>query len=254
MNEERMKLSESKLRVLNRDVIKYIAMLVMFLNHFSHIFLESGTLLKEICEDVGYFTAITMCYFLVEGYEYTRSKKKYAIRLLIFAIISQIPFQLAFNFGMLNMLFTLFFCFLILVAMEKIQNKVLQTIVITLLVIVTGFCDWPFLAGIFTVLFANYKDSRNKTIISYVLAFVLFGAFNTLNYVYMPGFSTAEAILHGTISAIPILVSGFVIMYMYNGKRAEKGRNFSKWFFYAFYPGHLLLLWLASYLITAFVD
>lgn len=244
MNEERMELKESKLRVLNRDVIKYIAMLVMFLNHFSHIFLESGTLLKEICEDVGYFTAITMCYFLVEGYEYTRSKKKYAIRLLIFAIISQIPFQLAFQFGNLNMLFTLFFCFLILVAMEKIQNKVLQTIVVVLLVFVTVFCDWALMAAIFTILFANYKDSRKKMTISYVFAFILFGAFNTMNYLYVPGLSTAEAILHGAISAVPILVSGFVIMNMYNGKRAEKGRNFSKWFFYAFYPGHLLVLWL----------
>ncbi|MBO5209554.1 MAG: conjugal transfer protein TraX [Lachnospiraceae bacterium] len=239
-----MELKESKLRVLNRDVIKYIAMLVMFLNHFSHIFLESGTLLKEICEDVGYFTAITMCYFLVEGYEYTRSKKKYAIRLLIFAIISQIPFQLAFQFGNLNMLFTLFFCFLILVAMEKIQNKVLQTIVVVLLVFVTVFCDWALMAAIFTILFANYKDSRKKMTISYVFAFILFGAFNTMNYLYVPGLSTAEAILHGAISAVPILVSGFVIMNMYNGKRAEKGRNFSKWFFYAFYPGHLLVLWL----------
>ena len=244
MNEERMELKESKLRVLNRDVIKYIAMLVMFLNHFSHIFLESGTLLKEICEDVGYFTAITMCYFLVEGYEYTRSKKKYAIRLLIFAIISQIPFQLAFQFGNLNMLFTLFFCFLILVAMEKIQNKVLQTIVVVLLVFVTVFCDWALMAAIFTILFANYKDSRKNMTISYVFAFILFGAFNTMNYLYVPGLSTAEAILHGAISAVPILVSGFVIMNMYNGKRAEKGRNFSKWFFYAFYPGHLLVLWL----------
>lgn len=244
MSEERMELQESKLRVLNRDVIKYVAMLVMFLNHFSHIFLEGGTLLKEVCEDVGYFTAITMCYFLVEGYEYTRSKKKYGIRLLVFAIISQIPFQLAFQFGNFNMLFTLFFCFLILVAMEKIQNKALQTIVIILLVFVTAFCDWPFLAAIFTVLFANYKDSRKKMTISYVFAFILFAVFNTMNYVYVPDYTTAQAILHGAISGLPILVSGFVIMYMYNGKRAEWGRNFSKWFFYAFYPGHLLLLWL----------
>ena len=244
MNEERMELSESKIRVLNRDVIKYIAMLTMFLNHFSHVFLERGTLLQEICEDLGYFTAITMCYFLVEGYEYTRSKKKYAIRLLLFAIISQIPFQLAFDFGNFNMLFTLFFCFLILVAMEKIQNKVLQTIVVVLLVLVTAFCDWPFMAAVFTILFANNKDSHKKMIVSYIFAFVFFTFFNTTNYIFRPELSTAEAILHGAISAIPLLVSGFVILFMYNGKRAEWGRNFSKWFFYAFYPGHLLVLWL----------
>lgn len=75
--------------------------------------------------DVGYFTAITMCYFLVEGYGYTRSKEKYGKRLLLFALISEIPFCLAFteegtiSFVSMNMLFTLFLCFLILYAMEK---------------------------------------------------------------------------------------------------------------------------------------
>ncbi|MDD6811233.1 MAG: TraX family protein [Lachnospiraceae bacterium] len=237
-----MELKESNLRVLNRDVIKYIAMLVMFLNHFSHMFLENGTVLHEICEDVGYFTAITMCYFLVEGYEYTRSKKKYAIRLLLFAIISQIPFMIAFQYFALNMLFTLFFCFLILVAMEQIQDKALQTVVVILLVFVTAYCNWPLLAAIFTILFANFKDSRKKMMISYAVAFVLFVAFNSTNYLYVPGYSTAEAVLHGVLSAIPLLISGFVILFLYNGKRAERGKNFSKWFFYLFYPAHLTVL------------
>lgn len=42
--------------------------------------------------------------------------------------------------------------------------------------------------------------------------------------------------------AMPILVSGFFILYLYNGKRAAQHRGFYKWFFYAFYPGHLLVL------------
>ena len=52
---------------MNRDEIKYIAMFTMLLNHIANIFLEPGTLLFEIFVDVGYFTAITMCYFLVGG-------------------------------------------------------------------------------------------------------------------------------------------------------------------------------------------
>ena len=52
---------------VNRDTIKYIAIFTMFLNHFANIFLEPGTVLCEIFLDIGYFTAITMCYFLVEG-------------------------------------------------------------------------------------------------------------------------------------------------------------------------------------------
>lgn len=246
-----VQLQESKGQILNRDVIKYAAMLVMLLNHISHIFLESGTLLKEVFEDVGYFTAITMCYFLVEGYEYTHSKTKYGLRLFLFAVLSQIPFQLAFHFGNLNMLFTLFFCFLILVAMEKIHNSMLRMMVVTLLIFVTGFCDWSFLAGIFTVLFADSRHSHKKMMLSYVFSFALFAFFNTLNYVSVPGYTMIQAICHGMISAVPLLISGFVVLYLYNGKRAEWGRTFSKWFFYLFYPGHLLLLWfIKSYLIA----
>lgn len=66
---------DSTRRCLNRDVIKYIAMVTMLLNHIANIFLESGTLLCELFLAVGYFTAPVMVYFLVEGYAYTHSKK-----------------------------------------------------------------------------------------------------------------------------------------------------------------------------------
>ena len=74
-------------RGMNRDTIKYIAMITMLLNHVSFIFLEPGTVLAEILTAVGYFTAPVMCYFLVEGMTYTRSPKKYGQRLLLKSLI-----------------------------------------------------------------------------------------------------------------------------------------------------------------------
>ena len=81
-------------RGLNRDEIKLIAMGTMLLNHIATVFMEPGTFLYELFVDIGYFTAITMCYFLVEGWRYTHSRKRYALRLLLFALLSQIPFSL----------------------------------------------------------------------------------------------------------------------------------------------------------------
>ena len=80
-------------RVLNRDMIKYIAITAMLLNHIANIFLVPGTLWYEVLVDIGYFTAITMCYFLVEGFRYTHSRKQYALRLFGFGVVSQVPFS-----------------------------------------------------------------------------------------------------------------------------------------------------------------
>ena len=111
---------------LNRDQIKGIAMMTMLLNHISQIFMTSGTFWAELFLDVGWFTAITMCYFLVEGYAYTHDKRRYALRLAIFAVISQPACLLAFPdvaLYRLNILFTLLLSFAILVAREQITRK-----------------------------------------------------------------------------------------------------------------------------------
>ena len=142
------------------------------------------------------------------------------------------------------MLFTLFICFLILVANERVPKGIVQDAVITLLVMVTYFSDWSILAAVFTILFMNYKDSRKGMMRSYGVAVVMFVLYNTMNCIYYTEYTKAEAIVHGATSGIPLLVSGFVILNLYNGKRAVTGKNFSKWFFYLFYPGHLLVLWM----------
>ena len=78
---------------LTRDAIKYLAIFTMLLNHIANVLLPENTILWEVFIDIGYFTAITMCYFLVEGFYYTHSRRKYGERLLIFAGISQVPYS-----------------------------------------------------------------------------------------------------------------------------------------------------------------
>jgi len=51
-----------------------------------------------------------------------------------------------------------------------------------------------------------------------------------------------ENLIYTLGSLLGILLAGISIVYLYNGKRMKGGRELSKWFFYVFYPGHLLVL------------
>lgn len=229
---------------LNRDVIKYAAMFAMLLNHMAHVFLQEGSWEYEICVAVGYFTAVTMCYFLVEGYQYTRSKKKYGQRLLLFAVISQVPYQAALGIRQLNMLFTLFFCFLILVCLEYIQDSAERSVCVCLLAAATCICDWGGLAAAFTVLFAQAYGSRRKLLYAYGVDYLLFSLVSAAEYAKK--LSWALAVPRGLLEGVGILVSGVVIIFFYSGKRTGTGGRFSKWFFYVFYPMHLFALWVIN--------
>ncbi len=226
---------------MNRDVIKYIAIVTMTLNHISNIFLDPNTLLGEVFLDIGYFTAITMCYFLVEGYHYTRSRKKYGQRLLVFALISQVPFQLAVGYFALNMLFTLFFCFLILCAKDNIQRSGERIAVIACLTACTLFGDWALLAAVFTLLFEWSRKNKKKVILAYGLAFLFFVIINFLSY-YTTRDATGQAFLRSLAASVGIIASGVIMLCFYNGKKSSRSGKFSKWFFYVYYPAHLALL------------
>lgn len=151
---------------MNRDTIKMLAMATMLVNHIANVFMPAGAPLTNLCLYIGYFAAVTMCYFLVEGYGYTHSKTQYAGRLFGFAVLAQLPYQLVFPehgmAGMLrfNMLFTLLLCFLVLAAQEKIHSGFLRVFCIVLLIFASIFCDWALLAPVFTLLFAWAENSR----------------------------------------------------------------------------------------------
>lgn len=237
--------SGGKLRGLNRDAIKYIAMITMLLNHIAHIFLTRGTLLYEVLEDIGYFTAPVMCYFLAEGYVYTRSKCRYGFRLGLFAAVSQIPFQLAFGYRSLNMIFTLLCCFLILAVAENVKNQLLRMGLVILLMLATVNSDWGVVAPLFTIFFYTGRGERKQIAKGFGICYVFFVILNVQNYMNgEPGNWTAYAVFHAALAGLGIIAAGITVLFLYNGERMERGKNFSKWFFYLFYPVHLMVLYL----------
>lgn len=238
----------SSCRVLDRDQIKLLAIITMTFNHISHVLMTPGSILAEVFEDIGYFTAVTMCFFLAEGYRYTRSKKAYAQRLLIFALISQVPYVLAVGFFQLNVLFTLFICFLIFCVMDSSLPDLQKNLLLTGLVLFTVICDWAVVLAIAAILFKRNEGSPRGQAAAYGIVAVLFWSLN------IPGYAppdaaypllSGHAILHGFYASLGIIASAVVTLVLYNGKRSERlaGSSFAKWSFYIYYPAHLLILW-----------
>ena len=114
---------------ISRETVKYIAAAAMLADHFAVIFLPEGTFGYVLCRMAGGMTAITMCYFLAEGFRHTACLHRYKRRLLIFALLAQVPYQLAFakipmRAAPMNMLFNLYFslCFLELTVEGSAQS------------------------------------------------------------------------------------------------------------------------------------
>lgn len=214
-----------------RETIKMTAMLTMACCHTAHIFAGSDTLLYLILTAVGNFTAPCMCYFLVEGFYKTSDRRRYLLRLLIFACLSQPFYHLALGPG-LNMLFTLSACFLELLVLEKVKQGWLKGMMCLVIILSTAWMDWPVLAAVFTLVFYQMHDLKWMTVPCCGLV-----------YVFCAAGIMDEGPLTILINVIPVLAAGVTVTRFYNKCRVTHGRKFFQWFFYLFYPAHLAVLY-----------
>ena len=222
----------------NRNQLKYIAVIAMLVDHIGMFFVPITTPLGLLLRIIGRLTAPIMCFFIAEGYFYTRSKFRYGMRLFIFALISQIPYSFAhdgvcFTFDF-SVIYTFFIGFLVLLSYDKITNKVLKWAVIFLLIVVSYFGDWGVFAPLWILVFWAYRDNMRMKIIGYSFVCVLLMGIAT-SAMMSAGYNWYSQLWQaGTFLAIGLIAG-------YNGEKGSGGK-FGKWFFYVFYPVHLVLL------------
>ena len=105
---------------LNSFQLKWIAIITMVIDHVGAVLFPQYRLLRCI----GRLSFPIFCFLLTEGFFHTKNVERYMVRLGLFAIISEIPYDLAFrknflDFERQNVFFTLFIGLALMYAMQK---------------------------------------------------------------------------------------------------------------------------------------
>ena len=230
---------------LSGSTLKIIAILSMAIDHFAASILYYGILLPaapisqgtpewtiyqiyNAMRFIGRIAFPIFCFLLVEGFFHTSNRKKYAFRLFLFALLSEFPFDFALfqtpmTWEYQNVFFTLLLGFLTIWAMEHKKNS-MYAIPIHLLIFLLG-C---------VIAYALRTDYDYYGIILIVVLYIFRGN------------RTLQTIA-GCLSLLweaPACLA-FLPINLYNGKRGLS----MKYFFYSFYPMHLLIYGIITYFL-----
>lgn len=236
---------------LDSDTLKIIAIATMLIDHIGAALVE--TMLQfggagisyhwyevdTVLRSAGRTAFPIFAFLLVEGFFHTHSRIKYLGRLLLFTALSEIPFDLAiygrvFYTGSQNVFWTLSIGLLVIWGMSAIEGRFGERpglwrpggIMARLLQIPVALAgclaaawlrtDYDFYGVLLIVLFYFGQITGIPRILICILGYLLF-------------------------LWEPYCLGGFLLILFYNGERKRRGKGF-QYFFYLFYPVHLLIL------------
>lgn len=185
---------------------------------------------------IGRFAFPIYCFLLVEGFQKTHDVKKYLGRMFLFALLSEVPFDLALSgkvwyMEYQNVFFTLLIGLLVIAGLQLVEQRFAGTetgkrllrVILGAVIILAGCAlalllktDYNFKGVMAIVVLYLFRKRKKAQIWAGVIVFLL-----------MDGLEMIAAL-------------SFILIWFYNGTRGKQ----NKYFFYFFYPVHLLLLWL----------
>jgi len=212
-------------------VLKMIAIVSMFIDHIGYAIFGKFSYFNYI----GRFAFPIFAFQISEGYTHTKNLKKYFFRLLLFALVSQIPFMLFHSMFSTNFSLNIFFTLLLGLTSIYIYDKSKYEILGILFSIAIGIiaqvshCDYGFYGVAIILIFYIFKNNFiNASIffiiaaaIKYLIPMIQYGFYNVYLYLFI-------------CTLLPLF-----FLAAYNGK---KGKD-TKYLLYLFYPLHLLLLY-----------
>jgi hypothetical protein len=255
----------AKTKGIPASALKIIAIIFMVLGSLT-------TLLLRV-DLFGALAAVLCCFMLTEGLEHTISRRAYLLRLTVFAVMSEIPFDLC-NFGTLNVLyqnaaFALIIALLTIMAVDAVMKK-WHSVPLSMLITLLGMAvseliraDYGCIMVMTAVFFYFLKEKREQKaafiaggVAVYITGLVI-NDLCDLFFVMLWDKTLSEdlTLFPHTMTWYPFIiifvVAGLVILLFYNGK---KGYQPAKIGYYLVYPVHMLLMPLAIFLFVTLIE
>lgn len=220
----------------NASQLKVLAMFSMLIDHVNKVLIgpyltgQPGSLayISSLFDILGRIAFPLFAFFIVEGFFKTHNRLKYLMRLLLFAAISEIPFDLFMSYQLWNpnannvlWTFIIGFCLIwvsdcLVTAAKTPWRKVGAGIIIAILLVIS--CLIAMLAS------TDYEHFG----VLIIFAFYLF-----YNQPWI-----ASVVGLGVLYKEWWAFLGFLAVLSYNGERGQQ----NKWLAYCFYPAHLLII------------
>ena len=192
----------------------------MTIDHIAYYYGVSNPYVYELMRTVGRIAFPTFAFLLAEGYVYTRNRQRYMLSLFTFAILSEIPWLLLNHDNSHNVLFTLLAGVIGMYIIDTSRNKwvTLPSLVLIGCTALMAETDYSLNGFVLTLLFFMFRGRPDLQ--------MLFG----LPLMYEYGFMG--------------ILMAFAVIFLYNGERGFIHGKAAKYAFYAFYPAHLILIYL----------
>ena len=239
---------ENSKKIFSGSALKLIAVATMLIDHIASALLRNHSFFNQTLEigsksydlsiyiflrTIGRIAFPIYGFLLTEGFRYTHDRKKYALNLLGFALISEIPWNLLHGgtllYGSQNVFFTLFLGLLCMIIYETYQQDFKKQLL--------------YLSGI-AVFGLFFKADYGLKGIGFLFAMYL------LREKKIPQALICTSILATTIPYTLGVACAFLPINLYNHERGFIKGKFWKYAFYAFYPVHILILYIIKFYLS----
>lgn len=248
--------TKKRYQILNRETLKCLAMIFMVLDHAYMTVVHVGG--YGWMTQIGRIAFPIFAFQIAEGYTHTSNKKKYLLNMFLFALVSEIPYNLMMGGELIgpfhqNVMFTFLLALVFLMLIDKVRALRLPLLIKALLI--GGVCVLSVVVG--TLTFVDYSGFGVLTVLVFYIAGLMpnnylefavqFAGLWMINWVWLGG----KVLIFSSGFEFPeqgLALLSLVFIGLYNGKKSLTGNKDKafQFFCYAFYPLHILLLSLTA--------